>query len=55
MIFFFFIVILDYVLDMYMEIFRGEYMFCFIMDIVKFYVFYIIFFKVKISLENLER
>lgn len=50
-----FIAILDHILDMHMEILKGEHMFCSTMDIVKFYAFYITLFKAKISLENLER
>lgn len=46
---------MDHVLDMHMEILRGELIFCSAMDIVKFYAFYITLFKAKISLDNLER
>lgn len=50
--FLFFIAILDHVLDMHMDILKGEQIICSAINIIKFYIFYKTLFKAKISLDN---
>lgn len=49
--FLFFIAILDHVLDMHMDILKGEQIICSAINIIKFYILYKTLFKAKISLD----